>query len=387
MSKQNPDILFIVPNFYISDNKEATLWHEALGPVILAKTAKNHGFNVEILRFWQVDKAMKDYNLFKENFLKKVLELSPKIVSFYTIVPLNLICIDLSRELKKLSPGIKLVLGGPQASLTAQICLQKFPEIDFVCRGEGETTIVPFLESVLGKNERSFEEVRGLSYRKSNEILHNASPEILPDNYKRGFQYYDLIPEKVIKESNFASIDVGRGCPFKCTFCSTSKFWNRKFRLRDLDEIIEEMLYVKEKFGIERFYFVHDLFTADKRRLKQFCNKLIALDKGLKWDCFARLDTVDIELVKLMVKSGCVAIRFGMESASTHIQEIIHKKFDTKRALQLIEDACKIQGLDVFVNFMFGFPGETEDDFDINMKTAIKLVLMGAKIRSGVLNF
>ena len=140
-------------------------------------------------------------------------------MSFYTIVPLNLICIDLSRELKNLSPGIKLVLGGPQASLTAQICLQKFPEIDFVCRGEGETTIVPFLESVLGKNERSFEEVRGLSYRKSNEILHNASPEILPDNYKRGFQYYDLIPEKVIKESNFASIDVGRGCPFKCTFC------------------------------------------------------------------------------------------------------------------------------------------------------------------------
>ena len=78
----------------------------------------------------------------------------------------------------------------------------------------------------------------------------------------------------ILEKAKSVQIDVGRGCPFACTFCSTKTFWKRKFRLRSVDNILDEIEYVINTYGITDFDFKHDLFTANKRRVLEFCRAL-----------------------------------------------------------------------------------------------------------------
>lgn len=132
-----------------------------------------------------------------------------------------------------------------------------------------------FLEFLLRNDGSLFpESVDGLTYRNANGVIcQNKFPDFLPDNYKRPYYYYDQIPSNVISNAKRMQIDVGRGCPFSCTYCSTKTFWKRKFRLRNLQDIVDEIQYVNNHFDINTFDFMHDLFTANKRRVLEFVRK------------------------------------------------------------------------------------------------------------------
>lgn len=141
---------------------------------------------------------------------------------------------------KKIQSDVRIVFGGPQAELVAKETIKRFKFVDYVCCSEGEHTIVPLLELLNGKRKSS--EVEGLTYRdENNNVYQNHFPSFLDDNYIRGFEYYDLIPDQILRQCKSVQIDVGRGCPYCCTFCSTKTFWKRKYRLRKiaLNTVIE----------------------------------------------------------------------------------------------------------------------------------------------------
>lgn len=266
----NIDITFVVPAF------KPKMKEESIGTLILAKKLLLHKYKADIIRYWDVKSSPKvDYESFRNELISLIISKSSKVVSFYCRCEEYHICLDIASRIKDLSPATKIIFGGPQAELVAKDTIRSFSFVDYVCCSEGENTIVPLLHWIIEEDENLalVGLIPGLTYRTSmNEVYQNPFPDFLPDNYTRAFFYYDLIPESVWMNTKSVALDVGRGCPFACTFCSTKTFWKQKYRLRNISDILDEIRFLKENYGIRIFDFKHDLFTVNKKRILQFCD-------------------------------------------------------------------------------------------------------------------
>ena len=363
------DILFVVPSM------SPYLLQECRGSLELARILKSNGVSVDLLRYWQADSQLDDFGILVANIARRVEELNPRIVSFYCRCDVYHIVLSVSKEIKSRHPDMMILLGGPQAEISARETLRNFPCVDYICCGEGETTIFPFVSSILsGHPDVS---VDGLTYiRDDGAIIQNKLPKLIDDNYTIDYNYYQFIPRFIIENSGQTAIEVGRGCPFNCSFCSSKTFWKRKFRLRDINDILDEVRYIYETYGIKVMRFEHDIFTADKRRLQMFCEKLIESGMPIYWRCSSRVDTVDEETIFLMRKAGLKSVFFGIETGSERMQSIIHKDLNIEKSKRMLQ-SCLDAGVEVTASFMYGFPQETEDDFRDTLNLMCDLLDMG----------
>lgn len=370
------DILFVVPAM-MPKMKE-----ESIGTLILAKKAQLTGYKSEIVRYWDVKISPKvDYYSFRTNIIRYILNKQPSIVSFYCRCEEYHICIDLSIGIKQLAPTTVVSFGGPQAELVAYETISRFNSIDYVCCSEGENTIVPFLDCILkSETYNTRQSVPGLVYRDNDgHVVRNQLPCLLPDAYVRDFTYYDLLPQDMIDNCDSMPIDVGRGCPFSCTYCSTKTFWKQKFRLRKIENTIDEIEYLYAAYRIDRFDFMHDLFTVNKERVIAFCKELSKRNLNIKWGCDSRIDTIDESLIDQMIDSGLTQIFFGIETGSERMQQLINKRLNLTHCKRIIEH-CLNMGIKVTVSFIYGFPEETEDDLSCTLKMIVELQNMGCNV-------
>lgn len=374
------EVLFVVPSM------SPYLLQECRGSLELARILKSNGISVDLLRYWQADSRLDDFTRLVANIVKCVEEFSPRVVSFYCRCDVYHIVLSVSKEIKTRYPDMTILFGGPQAEVSAYETLRNFPYVDYICCGEGETTIFPFVSSILsGHPDVS---VDGLVYiSEDGTIIRNELPKLIDDNYMIDYDYYQLIPRSVIENSRQTTIEVGRGCPFNCSFCSSKTFWKRKFRLRDIDDILSEVRYVYETYGIKVIRFEHDIFTVDKRRLQLFCEKLIKSGIPIAWRCSSRVDTVDEEMIRLMRKAGLKSIFFGIETGSERMQGIIHKGLSIEKTKSILR-SCVEAGVEVTASFMYGFPQENEDDARDTLNLMCDLLDMGIqRIQAHLVDF
>lgn len=280
--------------------------------------------------------------------------------------PLTLRIISL---LKQLRPDILIILGGPQASASAAATLKAFPSVDFVVRGEGENILPKLLDTV--DCSGNLDSVLGISYLSNGHLVHNSDAPIIENLDSLPMPAYHLIPW--IKELCRLPVEAGRGCPFSCTYCSTNQFFRRKYRLKTPEIIVQQMLELNKKYEIERFSLLHDNFTANRKRVIAFCKELSKTDMEFSWECSARIDCIDKELIELMGKAGCSRIFLGIESGSKRIQESIRKKIDLDTAMDRICHLNSTQ-IDASVSFIIGFPDETIDDLRMTANYFIELL-------------
>ena len=258
---------------------------------------------------------------------------------------------------KSLRPECTILLGGPQASVVDLGTLGAFPFVDFILRGEAERTLPIFLDEWGGK--RRFSTVPGLSYRTPFGPARNEDAAIIEDLDSLPLPAYHLTDE--LSNAPYASLELGRGCPFACTFCSTNDFFRRKFRVKSPECMLAGMRAIAAAYGLRNFDLVHDMFTVDRRRVEAFCRHMIDSGEDFGWSCSARTDCVDEELLALMAEAGCRGIFFGIESGSRRMQRIIDKDLDPDRAKAMIEAAERL-GIPTTVSLITGFPEENCDD-------------------------
>lgn len=375
------DVVFVSPSY------RPIFLQESIGTLILAKKLKLAGYSVKIVRFWEIYRGI--YHEFIDGICNKILAEMPKMVCFYCRGAEYHIMLDIAHNLKRSDSQLVIVFGGPQAELTAEDTLTAFSWVDYICCGEGESSIVPLANLVTGSLDYlSRADIRGLVYRnEDNRITKNELPDFLKDNYQHDYDYYyDLIPQNINKESKSISIDVGRGCPYVCTFCSTKTFWKRKFRLRDVSDTIKEIEYVKQNLGNKVFSFNHDLFTANKRRVLDFCNNLANIGAPIKWTCSSRIDCVDFQTIDAMVGSGLVAIFFGVETGSRRLQKLIKKNLKIEQCYDIIRYSVS-KGLTVTASFIYGFPDETYEDLEDSLMLIHKVLAIGVDVQLHKLGF
>ena len=360
------DVLFITPT------ATTNVLKESLGPVLLSTILRQEGVTTEILSFARIGDP-REYSAFFEKAVSVILEKRPRILSMYTRCDCYHIMLRLAERVKA-ELGCYVVFAGPQADITAAETLEEIPWVDFVCRGEGETTVYPFFSSLLqGTPDLS---VDGLVYRKDGEIIMNPRPELIPDLDTLPIPDYSVVPGEVVVDPQACfSIDVGRGCPFGCTYCSTKTFWGRKYRLKSPKRILQELQHFHDLYGINYFAFEHDMFTMNRQQVIEICRLIRELPYKVYWNCSARSDCIDEELIRIMADSGLRWIYLGIETGSPRMQKLVNKNLKLEKVLPLVRYITTC-GVRVVTSFIYGFPEETEEDISQTIALMADLLSM-----------
>ncbi len=301
--------------------------------------------------------------------------INPDLIGLTVLTPIYKNTKNLVFELKR--NGFIVVLGGPHASAIPKETLADM-NADFLVFGEGELTIVELctylnLKKSVKKGHSKkivLEKIKGLTFRKNNEILMNPPRELIINIDDIPFPSWHLFPPNkypfapqgtMAKNYPIANVVTSRGCPYGCTFCSTNIIWKRRFRTRSAKNIVDEIEMLVEKFGVKEIHFIDDNLTMQKQRVIEMCDELNKRNIKVSWACpnGVRIDRVDRELLRAMKKSGCYSLTFGIESGNQEVLNNINKNINLKQVEEVI-NMTKEEGIETRGFFIIGLPGESE---------------------------
>lgn len=279
---------------------------------------------------------------------------------------------------------IPIVLGGANATALSSFVLRD-KNIDFVVLGEGEFVILNLCKYFQG--EKKLQEIDGLAYKKENGIVINEKKEYISNLDELPFpdreftdikKYYDIEEAHGATRFLWTPIITSRGCPFVCTFC-TSSLWANKWRARSAKNVVDEIEYCVKKLGIKEFLFEDENFTLDKNRVLEICDEIIERNLDIAWQTpnGIRASVTNESTLLKMKKSGCYSIVLAPESGSERVlEEIMNKQQDLSKVVTLAKYAKEI-GLLVTIYLMMGLPGEKKEDLQFTVDFANKLAKIG----------
>lgn len=292
---------------------------------------------------------------FYESLAQRLLEAAPDIIGFMTECDSYHHVLNVCRAVKAMRPHTHIVLGGPHASAVASETMREAPYIDAIVKGEGELS---FSELVRQRIDGVKRPIAGAVQRYGSSWFDGGSAVLIDSLDDLPKLAYDLYRPGRLEE---IFLEVGRGCPFACTFCSTAPYWGRRHRVKSPQRILDEIGAVSENYGATRIHFTHDLFTVDRHWVASLCDALVGAGAPVSWTCSARTDTVDEAMLVSMRKAGCSSIYFGLESGSATMLKSLRKSIPLDHSLRIIE-FCSTIGIVPNAGFITGFPNETVDD-------------------------
>jgi anaerobic magnesium-protoporphyrin IX monomethyl ester cyclase len=260
-----------------------------------------------------------------------------------------------ARFAKKISPAVKTVLGGPQVTFMPAEGLRQMPEVDFLCRGEGEEVMLALAQALTEGTDVA--RVPGLCFLRSDELIETG--------WAYGAKHLDTYPSPYLmdlidlRHKERAILLTSRGCRYDCAFCYTPRASQRQVRFYSPERIIDEMKHLKSK-GIRAFWFADTNFSVSRRRLAALLEGMIKEVPGISFWCQTRYDLVNRELLSLLRRAGADNVAYGLESANPAVLERIKKPIDLERLSEVIR-LTQEAGIHVELFSMFGLPGETFD--------------------------
>jgi radical SAM superfamily enzyme YgiQ (UPF0313 family) len=279
-----------------------------------------------------------------------------------------------AKVVKNHNPAILVVVGGAHVTFQDEQVLRECPEIDVVVRGEGEVTMSVLMEKV--DQLQQYNGVLGTTIRNGPTIIRNPDRQYVSNLDDIPFPDYDTLNLRGYfpHGKGIAPMITSRGCPFQCTFCSSSRITGKRWRGRSPDNVIEEVKLLQEVYGVEDVTFIDDLFTFDYRRVREICSRMIFDADDIGWTCSSRADimTRHPEMTDWLKKAGCHTLYIGAESGSQKILNRIKKGIRLEQIISAVRRAKRV-GLEVVLSFILGIPGETKDDIRSTIDFACKL--------------
>lgn len=300
----------------------------------------------------------------------------PDIIVLDSTTPSIYSDIDYAKNLKK-SIGCTIVMVGPHASALPRETLQLAKNgVDIICRGEYDYTILDVVRSM--ESNTNLEEVKGISYWDHSQIKETEDRPFIADLDELPFPaWHHLDLHKYYNPSYinpFTDIVSGRGCPFRCTFCLWPQVMHgRRYRLRSVSNIVDEMEYDVDNWPFLReLFFEDDTLTANKKYAKKICEEILKRKLEVTWSCNSRCDVLDLDLLKLMKKAGCRMLLIGPESGCQRILDNV-KKGLTLDTVRRFVGLAKKAGLQLHACYVIGLPGETNETIEMTIKFAKEL--------------
>ena len=271
----------------------------------------------------------------------------------------------LCRMAKRLFPKVPVVVGGSHPSFLPEASLKQ-THADFVVVGEGEYTFAALIRT-LKEGRQDFDRISGLAYRDTaGQIRINPARALVPEMDTLPFPDREsLYHAETYRPEDMSMIMTSRGCPFNCTFCSS--LWERRVRMRSIENIIQEIEYLVERFGTRKIYFKDDTFTVNRKWVYAFCDALEQKDLNIQWECLTRIELVDEDLILRMRRAGMFNLKIGIETGSERLLKATQKNISLE---QIRRGAAVLNRLQQTWSafFMLGFPDETEDEVRMSLE-------------------
>ncbi len=310
--------------------------------------------------------------------INRIRDFSPVLIVIDTSTPSIYNDIKVCEGLKKVLPGVFILLVGTHVSALPGDSLRLSNSVDAVAVGEYDYTVKEIAEVLSGK--RDIGSVKGIFYRNSGEVVCNKSRPLIGDLNELPF--VSTIYKRFLKIKNYfnpnalypmVTITTSRGCPFQCIFCVYPQtMMGHKLRLRSVENVVEEIEYIIRSFnGVKSIFFEDDTFTAIKKRCIEISNEILMRGIRISWTANARAD-LDYETMKIMKESGCRCLCVGFESGSQQLLDNIKKKVSVEKMRCFMDDARR-SGILIHGCFMVGLPGETGETIKQTIELAKRL--------------
>ena len=323
--------------------------YEQLGFLYILSAVRNAGHDVKMVEA-EFDKAS-----------KLISEWKPELVGYSVYTGYQRSYLELNRRLKEKHNFIS-VFGGPHATFFPEMIEEE--GVDAICRGEGEDAIVELIE-LISKGE-DYSNVRNFWIRKNGTIHKNSLRPLQTDLGKIAHPARDILYQYPLVRSNRIRLVVtARGCPYACTYCYNNKIkelykdQSKNFlRFRPVDDVIEEILEIRDNYPLDYVYFGSDCFTASKKWALEFSEKY-RQKLNIPFFCTTRPETTTPEVCKALKSANCVTVSMGIESGDEDFRKnLLNRKMTNEQIIKAagyIHDA----GLRLFTFNMLGLPGET----------------------------
>jgi radical SAM superfamily enzyme YgiQ (UPF0313 family) len=239
----------------------------------------------------------------------------------------------------------KIVVGGPHTSVLPGSIPE---EVDFIVQGEGEEAIVDIVEGRVSQRLIKSPRIENL----------DALPVPAYDAFR--LKCYSLRFEENSAARSVFTYSSSRGCPFDCRFCSSKSIYNRIWTSHSAPRVVDDMQYLKERFGADGIYFREDNFSVDMNRVRQICELLIERNVRLIWKCESRVG-IGRQDLQLMYDAGLRIVYVGFESGSQRLLDIYNKKIDLEQSREFVRN-CKEIGIIIYGSFVVDTPWETKED-------------------------
>jgi radical SAM superfamily enzyme YgiQ (UPF0313 family) len=336
-----------------------------LGLLYLASFLESRDVSVEIRNY----ESCVDDDLLAPETLCRFLDGCGKVIGIAAMsaaMPLLLARID---DIAAAFPDRTLILGGYGPSIDPELILRDFSSVDFIISGWAEESFADLVEN--RDDPAKLAGIPGLTYR--------DGPDIRTVPPRRKNFDVDALPTPAHHLVGFGRPDTSipvvsaRGCPSNCAFCDIASNGRGRMHTRNLDLVLDEVEQVKsmkldllEQEGVDIrkvvIGIVDDTFCIRRRRVLEFCDKLVQRGIDIEWRIAARVDQVDGEMLARMAETGCRAVFFGIESGSDRLLREISKGFDSEEAYRVVLEATTHIET-VSASFIWGLPSETFDDF------------------------
>ena len=336
-------ILLIYPYWLEKRSNTDDVVVPPIGIYYVGAVLKENHYDVEILNWCKINETPEKIN-------EILLEKKPDVIGFSILQANRWGGIEIAQIAKQIDPKVKIVFGGVSATFLWEHFLTHFPQIDFVVIGEGEYTFLNLIRCIEKGEEEQVGNIRGIAFRKDGKIVRTEPAWPIQD--------LDQLPVPA-KYFEYQHLSLTRGCPGKCTFCGSPKFWGPKVRFHSVDYFVEE-LELLYKRGVNFFYFSDDTFSINKKHVIEICKKIIEKNLKIVWNAVSRVNYMSEEILFWMRKAGCIQISYGVESGSKKIRDSLNKKI-TNSEIEKAFDVTSKYGILPRAYFIYGCPGENRE--------------------------
>jgi radical SAM superfamily enzyme YgiQ (UPF0313 family) len=343
-----------------------------LGICYIAAMLEKHGYSVDIFDyFYDLKKQMVEF----KKFLAKE---KPDVVGFTATTPQIPLVVEMANIVKSFDKKITVVVGGAHPSACPFDFIND-KNIDAEIIGEGEYTMLDIVKNIeKGKNLSG---IQGVGYIKNGKPHIDKAREPIEDLSELPWPARHLVSRAYFTKRNSlirgnwmktTTLMASRGCPARCIYCSAYKVFGRKTHYREPKDVVDEIMFLVKRYGIDSIWFADDTFTVDKKWLSKVCDLLIKRKKPVKWACQARANTIDEAILRKMKKAGCIQVEFGVESGSQKVLNALKKGVKVEHTIRAF-DLCRKLKIKTMANFIVGSPEETLEDIELTRRLAKRI--------------
>jgi radical SAM superfamily enzyme YgiQ (UPF0313 family) len=350
----------------------------------LAGYLEKHGFSVDI-----VETHAKDRKENIQTILRDIAIRRPRFIGLASFVTDYDIVVSLAKEIKKRS-DVKILVGNAHPSIAPEDFLYAGSPFDIVVRGEGELTLKQILTEYRKESDPDLDQIAGIAFLKEGTVKITKNRELMdlsecgmPTYHKIDMRWYQRPTKYIIRRlaMSAAVIYIGRGCPFRCSFCASDSVWQANdrpqgmpaVRKRPMTHVIEELRILQDLYHFDFFYILDDTFGVRRDDIVAFCQAYKESGLEMLWAAETRVNCIsDEKIVTILRDAGCIQLDFGVETGSPKLLHRIRKATSVEQTIVAF-DLCKKNGIRTFANILLNLPGEEDDDLRLTHELLAKI--------------